>query len=258
MGESQQEQLAVAFDARVRLEFVGSKITSDAGLLAYRELDERLGLTEMAHGFLTEQRTGCNIQHQLVPLVRQSVYSRLAVQLTTEAPSLIWVIPGILPHRRWPESGLYSSEGGVGRMQDDEVARCWDENAEVWARHVRAGYDTYRDLYNNPAFFDFVGDLSGQLVLDAGCGEGHNTRLLAQQGAKMVGIDIAPRMIELAREEEERAPLGIRYGVASVSDLAVLADETFDAVVSTMALMDCADHERAVREFWRVLRPGAC
>ena len=93
-------------------------------------------------------------------------------------------------------------------------------------------------------------------MLDAGCGEGHNTRLLAQQGAKMVGIDIAPRMIELAREEEERAPLGIRYEVASVSDLAVLADETFDAVVSTMALMDCADHERAVREFWRVLRPG--
>ena len=78
MGESQQEQLSLDFDARVRLEFVGSNITSDAGLLAYRELDEKLGLTEMAGQFLTEQRTGCNVQHQLVPLVRQSVYSRLA------------------------------------------------------------------------------------------------------------------------------------------------------------------------------------
>ena len=78
MGEGQQEQLGLGFDARVRLEFVGSKITSDAGLLAYRELDEKLGLTEMAGQFLTEQRSGRNVQHELVPLVRQSVYSRPA------------------------------------------------------------------------------------------------------------------------------------------------------------------------------------
>ena len=70
--------MSLEFDARVRLEFVGSKITSDAGLLAHRELDEKLGLTEMAGQFLTEQRSGRNVQHHLVPLVRQSVYSRLA------------------------------------------------------------------------------------------------------------------------------------------------------------------------------------
>jgi len=78
MGEGQQEPLSLEFDARVRLEFVGSKITSDVGLLADRELDEKLGLTEMAGQFLTEQRSGRNVQHHLVPLVRQSVYSRLA------------------------------------------------------------------------------------------------------------------------------------------------------------------------------------
>ena len=78
MGESQQEQLQVSFDGRVRLAFVGSKITSDAGLVAYRELDEKLGLTASASQFLTEQRTGRNLQHQLVALLRQSVYSRLA------------------------------------------------------------------------------------------------------------------------------------------------------------------------------------
>ena len=76
MGEGKEEQLRVDFDARVRLEFVGSKLTSDAGLLAYRELDEQLGLTGAAGQFLTEQRRGRNVQHELVPLLRQSVYSR--------------------------------------------------------------------------------------------------------------------------------------------------------------------------------------
>jgi len=69
--------LSVEFDARVRLEFVGSKITSDAGLVAHRELDHKLGLTAAAGQFLTEQRTGRNIQPELVPLRRQSLYSRL-------------------------------------------------------------------------------------------------------------------------------------------------------------------------------------
>jgi ubiquinone/menaquinone biosynthesis C-methylase UbiE len=137
---------------------------------------------------------------------------------------------------------------------DNEVARCWDGNAEVWAKHVRAGYDTYRDLYNNPAFFEFVGDLSGRIVLDAGCGEGYNTRQFAQRGAKMTGVDISPKMIQLARAEEEREPLGISYEVASTNELSTFADETFDVIVSTMALMDCADYGAAIIEFWRLLK----
>ena len=55
-----------------------ARITSDAGLLACRELDEVLGLTKMAPIYLQETRGGRNVQHELVPLLRQSVYSRLA------------------------------------------------------------------------------------------------------------------------------------------------------------------------------------
>ena len=65
-------------DSRLRLEFHGSTITPDAGLLACRELDDALGLTETATACLQESRRGRNVQHQLVALVRQSVYSRLA------------------------------------------------------------------------------------------------------------------------------------------------------------------------------------
>lgn len=78
MGEAREEPLRVEFDGRVRLEFVGSKITSDGGLLAYRELDQKLRLAAMASEFLAEQRPGRNVRHQLVALLRQSVYSRVA------------------------------------------------------------------------------------------------------------------------------------------------------------------------------------
>ena len=61
-----------------RLELHGATITSDAGLLAFRELDDALDLTPIASDYLQESRTGRNIRHHLVPLLRQSIYSRLA------------------------------------------------------------------------------------------------------------------------------------------------------------------------------------
>jgi len=78
MGEKAKEVLKLQFDKRLRLEFHGAKITSDAGLLACGELDEVLELTEMAPAYLQETRGGRNVQHELVSLLRQSVYSRLA------------------------------------------------------------------------------------------------------------------------------------------------------------------------------------
>jgi hypothetical protein len=78
MGEARKEALRVDFDSQIKLEFHGAAITSDAGLVAYRELDEALSLTEMADEVLRDSRHGKNTQHELVGLLRQSVYSRLA------------------------------------------------------------------------------------------------------------------------------------------------------------------------------------
>ena len=142
------------------------------------------------------------------------------------------------------------------QIPEEEVAKYWDENASLWADHVRKGWDAYREYFNNPAFFEFIGDVSGKTVLDAGCGEGYNTRLLARSGARMTGVDISERMIELARQEEQREALGIRYEEASFSDLGIFDDASFDVVVSSMALMDGPDFEGAVKEIFRVLQPG--
>src|SRR5215472_14829401 len=77
-GESDDGSLRVDFDRRLHLEFHGSRITSDAGLLAYRELDDALGLTDLAGGVLSDGRRGKNTRHLLTGLFRQSVFGRLA------------------------------------------------------------------------------------------------------------------------------------------------------------------------------------
>src|SRR6478736_8993789 len=78
MGDSQNDTVRVECDRKIKLEFHGSTVTSDAGLLAYRELDDALRLTTSAASGLLDTRTGQNTQHSLLALLRQSIYSRLA------------------------------------------------------------------------------------------------------------------------------------------------------------------------------------
>src|ERR687892_1588833 len=77
-GEAKEPLLRPTFDRRIKLEFHGAKITSDGGLLAYRELDDALGLTDMAITKLLDGRRGKNTRHELSGLFRQSVFGRLA------------------------------------------------------------------------------------------------------------------------------------------------------------------------------------
>jgi len=78
MGEARTDALRVGFDRAIKLRFHGAKVSSDAGLFPYRDLDEAAGLTESGASHLFDFRTGTNIQHSMAALLRQSVYSRLA------------------------------------------------------------------------------------------------------------------------------------------------------------------------------------
>ncbi len=78
MGDRRKRALRVQFDGKIKLRFHGTKITSDAGLLAFRELDEAFRLTEKGGTLLSDCRRGKNTRHTMLAMLRQSVYGRLA------------------------------------------------------------------------------------------------------------------------------------------------------------------------------------
>ncbi len=95
MGEGDKDVFKANFNGRLKLEFHGAKVTSDAGLLAYRELDEALGLTDMSGLELCDQRIGNNTQHSLAALLRQSIYGRLAGYEDTNDADRLCVDPAM-------------------------------------------------------------------------------------------------------------------------------------------------------------------
>ncbi len=117
-GESNDGTLRLDFDRRVKLEFHGSRITSDAGLLAYRELDDALGLSALVGEVLADARTGKNGRHALVGLLRQSVFGRLAgyedvndAERLRHDPAMRWIVGG------GAASGCAASASQMGRFE---------------------------------------------------------------------------------------------------------------------------------------------
>src|SRR5277367_3569508 len=100
-GETPEGILRMDFDRRVMLQFRGSLVTSDAGLLAHRELDDALGLSDLAGEHLADERTGKNGRHALVGLLRQSVFGGLAgyedfndAERLRHDPGIRWIVGG--------------------------------------------------------------------------------------------------------------------------------------------------------------------
>src|ERR1039457_3622844 len=78
MGEKQNQPFQLSFNTSLKIDFQGSLVTSDGGLILVRELDERLGLGDLIAQHLTDSRRGKNTHLPLADLLRQSVYSRIA------------------------------------------------------------------------------------------------------------------------------------------------------------------------------------
>lgn len=140
-------------------------------------------------------------------------------------------------------------------MNEQEAGQYWNNNAEAWTVLARAGFDVYRDYLNTPAFFAMLPDIQGLSGIDIGCGEGHNTRLLAAEAAGMHGIDISPVFIQHAKAAEVQRGGNIGYQLASATALP-FDDASFDFATSFMCLMDIPEPQLALQEAFRVIKPG--
>src|SRR3954467_13360749 len=123
-GEANTSALRLDFDRRLMLQFRGSTITSDAGLLAYRELDDALHLTDTAANTLADVRTGKNGRHRLVGLLRQAVFGRLAgyedvndAERLCRDPAMRWVVGGRAI------AGSAASASQMGRFETKWLSR---------------------------------------------------------------------------------------------------------------------------------------
>src|SRR5215217_9348479 len=123
-GEANSAALRAAFDHRLKLEFHGSKVTSDAGLLPVRDLDDALGLTDLAGEVLADTRTGQNRRHRLIAQLRQSVFARLAgckdvndADRLAHDPAMRWIVGGrAVTHKA-------ASASQMGRFETEVLTR---------------------------------------------------------------------------------------------------------------------------------------
>jgi len=105
-----------------------------------------------------------------------------------------------------------------------------------------------------PRLLDFLGDVGGRRVLDAGCGDGYLARFLAARGALVTGIDISPRLIASARGLERAGEIDYRVADLSLPQPGLAA--SFDAVASYLALNDVRDYRGFIATVGAVLKPG--
>ncbi|MGG6268702.1 class I SAM-dependent methyltransferase [Leptolyngbya sp. AN03gr2] len=137
---------------------------------------------------------------------------------------------------------------------EQEIYESWNQKAQDWEIQVGDLGDRNRLLNSDPVLWQFVGDVNGHTVLDAGCGTGYLSRQLCQKGAIVTGIDLSSEMLAIAQQKSKG--LSIDFHEDSCSELKTLPDEHFDLLVSNYVLMDLPDLEGAVLAFHRVLKPG--
>ncbi|MGB7601047.1 MAG: methyltransferase domain-containing protein [Candidatus Sulfotelmatobacter sp.] len=141
-----------------------------------------------------------------------------------------------------------------------EIERSAEEARKIVLRGVdRAQIDRYRNPPRDTPFaleyaFHLLGDVRGKTVLDFGCGTGENTVPLAERGARVIGMDISPDLIALARKRLNDANLEARLEVGSAYDTG-LPDESVD-VIFCIALIHHLDIARVVDEMARILVNG--
>jgi 2-polyprenyl-3-methyl-5-hydroxy-6-metoxy-1,4-benzoquinol methylase len=142
----------------------------------------------------------------------------------------------------------------MGDAAHQKVIAAWNAAADQLRDFGDEGDFARRHLLN-PTIFALAGSVAGKRILDAGCGEGYLSRMLAQRGALVTGAEPATGLYALCVERERRKPLGVSYLNADLIALP-LPPQSFDLVIANMVLMDIPDYHSAIHMLAAMARPG--
>jgi len=146
---------------------------------------------------------------------------------------------------------------GDFQAQNEAVRAIWDENADYWNTRMGEGNEFHRALIA-PAQERLLNLRDGETVLDIACGNGQFARRMAHLGARVLALDVSPRMIETARATTPASETRIEYRVVDATDrdaLIALGERRFDAAVCTMAMMDMASIDPLLSSLRTLLKP---
>lgn len=132
----------------------------------------------------------------------------------------------------------------------------WGGVASWYDKHLEKTGDTYHDKVVHPNLLRMLGALKGKQVLDLACGQGIFSRLMADQGAHVVGVDLGKELIELAEKKNKDYKFKVHYFHSPSDDLYMIKDGTLDIVVCVLALQNIEKLQETLKEVSRVLKKG--
>ncbi len=139
---------------------------------------------------------------------------------------------------------------------NDQRKTDWGSVAEWYDKHLEKTGDTYHDKVVHPNLLRMLGDIKGKQILDLACGQGIFSRLLADKGASVVGVDLGKELIDIAEKKNAEYKFKIHFFHSASNDLFMVKDDTKDIVVCVLALQNIEKLQETITEVSRVLKKG--
>ncbi|MBD3365872.1 methyltransferase domain-containing protein [candidate division WWE3 bacterium] len=134
----------------------------------------------------------------------------------------------------------------------------WDRVADDYNNLIGETGDFNHKTYINPVILEILGNLQNKNIMDLACGQGYFSKILADKGAHVLGVDISEKLIEMAKENfaEKVEQNKIKFIARNAADLTNVKSNQFDAVVVNMAFHDIKELSEVMAEIARVIQIG--
>ncbi|MEL6556943.1 MAG: class I SAM-dependent methyltransferase [Bacteroidota bacterium] len=137
-------------------------------------------------------------------------------------------------------------------MSKEKILEAYEQLALSYSKLIE--HKPHNAYYDRPNTLSLIGDVTGKNILDAACGPGKYAEILMTDGATVTGVDLSPKMIECARK---RNPNNGNFFVHDLSEpFDMFEDQSYDIILSALAMHYLEDWHPTIKEFHRLLKPG--